>query len=741
MNCFESEAADIIYSGKSGDLDWSIDSEGLLLIQGTGNYAYDALIEDENKDGSPKWTQYHDYIKRAVVNVKEITSTDHMFYDCSKLESIDLTQLDTSKVTDMHQMFSSCARLESIDVSSFDTSQVTNMGSMFLGCIRLKEIDLSAWDMDQVENAGSIFCSYDECYFLSKITMPKNIKLWIELPKTQGYVWDDSEGQWCQSVTKNLSTSMEYVRKNRLAGSKTDLIDWENSCVTPQKATCGDTVVWKLKFKEIDHNSILLGNFIILYPDGHIEYEVPEKNGDEWIFSLPLGEYGKNGTYTLLYYNYISRDTNFKQAVAPPKAMETSVEGCKEDELPPVVDYYGVKITGANGEVGTFSPDEEVSIYVPMEESGSGVKDFGVEFVKYVKIDDSDEYNSDEQYVKLSLKVDSPSVKKEADGYTFTFVPRDCFEDPLGKYLIASIKLTDNARNVGYYDSVDDVQLKFSDLTNIIFTVEKEEDPKPADPKPEDPKPEDPKPADPKPEDPKPQDSPQKPTVDNPKTAGTTLTDPQSKGTYIVTDATASNPTVAFAGMEEENASAVTIPQAITIDGVTYKVTTVSIENFEQKSSGAKYVVTDNSVNNLTIEYVGNKSNKKTISIPDSVTYKGVKFKVTSIKAKAFKGNKKVTTVKVGSNVSKIGNNAFEGCSKLKNVTLGKGVTNLGKNTFKNCKKLTKITIKSTKLKSVGKNALKGVSAKCKIKVPAKKVKDYQKLFKGKGQKKVKISK
>ena len=279
--------------------------------------------------------------------------------------------------------------------------------------------------------------------------------------------------------------------------------------------------------------------------------------------------------------------------------------------------------------------------------------------------------------------------------------------------------------------------------TTMVYArhIKTETDENEEEPKPEDPKPADPKPEDPKPEEPKPQDSPQKPTVNNPKPVGTRLIDPQSNGTYIVTDATASNPTVAFAGVEEENASAVTIPQAITIDGVTYKVTTVSIENFEQKSSGAKYVVTDNSVNNLTIEYVGSKSNKKTISIPDSVTYKGVKFKVTSIKAKAFKGNKKVTTVKVGSNVSKIGNNAFEGCSKLKNVTLGKGLTNIGKNAFKNCKKLTKITIKSTKLKSVGKNALKGVSAKCKIKVPAKKVKDYQKLFKGKGQKNVKISK
>jgi len=151
-----------------------------------------------------------------------------------------------------------------------------------------------------------------------------------------------------------------------------------------------------------------------------------------------------------------------------------------------------------------------------------------------------------------------------------------------------------------------------------------------------------------------------------------------------------------------------------------------------------KYIVvkavTDISASQPTVEYVGTTDKKKkTISIPDSITYNGVKYEVVSVKAKALKGNKKITSVKIASSVATIGASAFEGCSKLKSVTIGTGVKTIGKNTFKNCKKLTKITVKSKKLKSVGKNAFKGINAKCKIKVPKAKLKAYKKLLKGKG--------
>lgn len=154
------------------------------------------------------------------------------------------------------------------------------------------------------------------------------------------------------------------------------------------------------------------------------------------------------------------------------------------------------------------------------------------------------------------------------------------------------------------------------------------------------------------------------------------------------------------------------------------------------KKEKGKFKVTSTDSKNPTVEYVGptaSGKNKKTITIPEYITYNGVKYRVTSVAAKSFKNNKKVTAIKISSSITTIGKSAFEGCIKLKTITMGKGIRTIGKNAFKNCKSLKTITIKSTKLKTVDKSAFKGVNKKCVIKVPKKMLKKYRKLFKKKG--------
>ena len=125
----------------------------------------------------------------------------------------------------------------------------------------------------------------------------------------------------------------------------------------------------------------------------------------------------------------------------------------------------------------------------------------------------------------------------------------------------------------------------------------------------------------------------------------------------------------------------------------------------------------------------------KTVSIPAIVKINGVTYKVTKIADNAFKNNKTVTKVTVGSNIKTIGKNAFSGATKLKTVSVGKNVTEVGANAFNRCKKLKTIKITSTKLtsKTVSKNAFKGLTKATTIKVPKKKLKAYKKLFRQKG--------
>ncbi len=108
-----------------------------------------------------------------------------------------------------------------------------------------------------------------------------------------------------------------------------------------------------------------------------------------------------------------------------------------------------------------------------------------------------------------------------------------------------------------------------------------------------------------------------------------------------------------------------------------------------------------------------NDDSVKSVTIPASVKKNGVTFKVTAVAENAFKNNKTIVKVKVGSNVEKIGKNAFFGAKKLKSVILGKKVKAIGANAFKNTGKLKTLVIKSSRLTMKGlKNALKGSSIK-----------------------------
>lgn len=204
-----------------------------------------------------------------------------------------------------------------------------------------------------------------------------------------------------------------------------------------------------------------------------------------------------------------------------------------------------------------------------------------------------------------------------------------------------------------------------------------------------------------------------------------------------------------------------------------------SVDEEVKSSTGAVYVQTDNK--NKTVEYHTSSKDSTSVVIPETVIIKGTTYKVTSVSDNAFKNNKKIKKVVIGSNVKTIGKNAFQGCTNLRTVTIGRNVKTIGENAFMGCsklqtvtmgnnvtsirakafykcKKLKKITIpskvnqigkqafygckslktitiKTKKLtsKKVGSKAFKGISSKAVIKVPAKKVSTYKKMLRSKG--------
>lgn len=182
-------------------------------------------------------------------------------------------------------------------------------------------------------------------------------------------------------------------------------------------------------------------------------------------------------------------------------------------------------------------------------------------------------------------------------------------------------------------------------------------------------------------------------------------------------------------------------------------------QKLADRKSGAAYKVVIAKTKGGTVEYTKPLNNKTAnISIPSTVKINGISYKVTSIAANAFKNNKKITKVKIGSNVTSIGKNAFNGCSKLKTLTIGNNVVSIGDNAFLNCisiktvtipakvkkigkqafygcKKLKTIKISTKKLmsKNVGSKAFAKIDSKATVKVPASCLKSYKKLLQKKG--------
>lgn len=108
------------------------------------------------------------YLDLSSLDTSNVTSMGCMFEDCSSLTSLDLSTFDTSKVTDMSRMFFGCAKLTSLDLSRFDTSKVTCMDGMFWDCSGLFSLDLSGFDTSSVTSMAAMFCG---CSLLAPVNL------------------------------------------------------------------------------------------------------------------------------------------------------------------------------------------------------------------------------------------------------------------------------------------------------------------------------------------------------------------------------------------------------------------------------------------------------------------------------------------------------------------------------------------------------------------------------------------
>ena len=86
-------------------------------------------------------------------------------------------------------------------------------------------------------------------------------------------------------------------------------------------------------------------------------------------------------------------------------------------------------------------------------------------------------------------------------------------------------------------------------------------------------------------------------------------------------------------------------------------------------------------------EYTGN------ISIPNSVTYSGKSYSVTSIGQSAFEYCFGLTSITLPNSVTSIGDGAFSGCEYLSSINIPNSLTFIGEGAFYHCSALSSIII------------------------------------------------
>ena len=117
-------------------------------------------------------------------------------------------------------------------------------------------------------------------------------------------------------------------------------------------------------------------------------------------------------------------------------------------------------------------------------------------------------------------------------------------------------------------------------------------------------------------------------------------------------------------------------------------VATTALWAYDFQSGDLYYNITSDSTVEVT---EGNYSGE--IIIPETVTYNGTTYRVTSIGEEAFNWCYRLTSITIGNSVTSIGEHAFEDCSRLTSITIPNSVTSIGEEAFMDCSSLTSITI------------------------------------------------
>ena len=150
----------------------------------------------------------------------------------------------------------------------------------------------------------------------------------------------------------------------------------------------------------------------------------------------------------------------------------------------------------------------------------------------------------------------------------------------------------------------------------------------------------------------------------------------------------------------------IVIPETVSYDGISYTVTSIGSYAF-QYCSGLTSITIPNSVTSIEEGAFWYCTGLTSITIPNSVT---------TIGEKAFQSCTSLTSITIPNSVKTICSQTFGGCTSLTSITIPNSVTNIMRFAFSGCTGLTSITIPSS-VAFILEDAFKGCIGLTSIKV------------------------
>lgn len=128
---------------------------------------------------------------------------------------------------------------------------------------------------------------------------------------------------------------------------------------------------------------------------------------------------------------------------------------------------------------------------------------------------------------------------------------------------------------------------------------------------------------------------------------------------------------------------AISIPETITVDAITYIVTTIGDEAFDMCQN----------LNKVTIPSTVTRIGKFAFYQCLEMTSVNIPSSVTDIDEQAFRYCWKLTTIGLPNSVTKISDGVFMDCESLEAITIPSTITSIGESAFRRCSNLTVIVI------------------------------------------------